>query len=187
MWDKNNMINQLTRRLFANKFLLTAVSISTIVFFIILILTSRRSVTPTTTIAESTQLGKTNPFSEFTNLTEEKVNNAISYRKLIEDRLPIRMRNFKTTVGIETSIDITVHPTESSLTRLDITGLSYLNKDELDQKKNPNIQAFKETYSKALQLLRESGIEPKQLLFSYGEADYVRVTANYWVEHLNID
>lgn len=180
------MLNQLAQRLFANKFLLTAVSISAIVFFIILILTSRKTNTPTT-IPESTQSNKTNPFSEFTNLTEEKVNNATSYRKLIEDRLPIRMQHFVTSAGIETSIDISIHPTEPSLTRLDITGLSYLNKDELDPKKNPNIQAFKETYSKALQLLRESGIEPKQLLFSYGEADYVRVTANYWLEHLRVD
>lgn len=179
------MLQQLAQRLFANKFLLTAVSISAVVFFIILILSSRNT-TSSTTIPESTQSGTTNPFSEFTNLTEEKVNNAISYRKLIEDRLPIRMRKFKTTAGIETSIDITIHSTEPSLTRLDITGLSYLNKDELDPKMNPNIQAFKETYTKALQLLRESGIEPKQLLFSYGEADYVRVTATEWVDKLGL-
>lgn len=179
------MLEQLTQRLFANKFLLTAVSISAVIFFIILILSSRRTTSPTT-IPESTKSGTTNPFSEFTNLTEEKVNNAISYRKLIEDRLPIRMRNFETSVGIKTSIDITIHPEEPSLTRLDITGLSYLNKDELDPIKNPNIQAFKETFSKSLQLLREAGIEPKQLLLSYGEADYVRATASYWVEKLKL-
>lgn len=96
------------------------------------------------------------------------------------------MQHFVTSAGIETSIDISIHPTEASLTRLDITGLSYLNKNELDPKKNPNIQAFQETYTKALQLLRESGIEPKQLLFSYGEADYVSVTANHWVEKLGL-
>ena len=179
------MLNQLAQRLFANKFLLTAASISAIVFFIILILTSHKTNTPTT-IPESKQSNSTNPFSEFTNLTEEKVNNAINYRKLIEDRLPIRMQHYVTSAGIETSIDISIHPTEKSLTRLDITGLSYLNKDELDPKKNPNIQAFKETYAKSLQLLRESGIEPKQLLFSYGEADYVRVTATEWVDKLGL-
>ncbi len=180
------MLKNLTRRLFANKFLLTAISISAVVFFFVLILSSRRSTPSPTNIPDSTQSEASSPFSEFTNLTEEKVNQAISYRTLIADHLPIRMRNFKTSVGIETSIDITIHPTESSLTRLDITGLSYLNKDELDPKKNPNIQAFKETFSKSLQLLREAGIEPKQLLFSYGEADYVRVTANYWVEQLKL-
>ena len=96
------------------------------------------------------------------------------------------MRDFKTTVGINLSIDITTHPTEPSLTRLDITGLSYLNKDETDPKKNPNIQAISEGYAKALQLLKESGIEPKQLIFSFGEADSVRVTANYWVDNLGL-
>ncbi|MBP9702199.1 hypothetical protein KBD69_00785 [Candidatus Woesebacteria bacterium] len=175
------MINQLTQRLFANKFLLTAVSISAAILLIILIISSRQPST-TTTLDLNSEDSVSNPFAEFTNLTEEKVNNAISYRKIIQDRLPIRMRDFKTTVGISLSIDITTHPTEPSLTRLDITGLSYLNKDETDPKKNPNIQAFKEGYAKALQLLKESGIEPKQLIFSYGEADYVRVTANYWVD-----
>lgn len=179
------MLQQLTRRLFANKFLLTAVSISAVILFIILIVSSRRS-SPTTTLDLNSEDPVSNPFAEFTNLTEEKVNNAISYRKIIQDRLPIRMRDFKTSVGINLSIDITIHPSESSLTRLDITGLSYLNKDATDPKVNPNIQAFKEGYVKALQLLRESGIEPKQLLFSYGEADYVRVTANYWVEELKL-
>jgi hypothetical protein len=179
------MLKQLTTRLFANKFLLTAVSISAAILFIILIVSSRRS-PPTTTLEQSSDDSNSNPFTEFTNLTEEKVNNAINYRKIIEERLPIRMRDYKTSVGITLSIDITMHPTEASLTRLDITGLSYLNKDELDPKANPNIQAFKEGYTKALQLLRESGIEPKQLLFSYGEADYVRITANYWVEELKL-
>lgn len=179
------MIKLLASRLFANKFLLTAVSISVVVLFLILIVTSGRSKSPTTLDLESDD-PISNPFAEFTNLTEEKVNNAISYRKIIQDRLPIRMRDFKTSVGINLSIDITIHPSESSLTRLDITGLSYLNKEELDPKLNPNIQAFKEGYTKALQLLRESGIEPKQLIFSYGEADYVRATATYWVDKLGL-
>lgn len=179
------MINQLAQRLFANKFLLTAVSISAIIFFLILLFSSRQRATPDT-IPSSSQSESTNPFSGFTNLNEEKITNATNYRMLIQERLPIRMRNLQTSVGIETSIDITLHPTEPSLTRLDITGLSYLNKDELDPSKNPNLQAFQESYLRALTLLREAGIEPKQLLFSYGEADYVRVTANYWVDKLGL-
>lgn len=178
------MIQQLAQKLFANKFLLTATAISTIVLFAIIIFSSRDSSTPTP--LPSTATPPSSSFSEFTNLTEEKVTNATKYRSLIADRLPIRMRNYQTSVGIETSINITLHPTEPSLVRLDITGLSYLNKDEVGSTNNPNVTAFAETYTKALQLLRESGIEPKQLLFSYGEADYVRVTANYWVDKLGL-
>lgn len=178
------MFSQLTKRLFANKFLLTATTISATILFFILIISSNKP-TPAPT-SETTQPTAANSFSEFTNLTEERVNNAINYRQLIEDRLPIRMRDYETSVGIITSIDITPHPTEPSLTRLDITGLSYLNKDELDPTKNSNITAFRETFTKALQLLSEAGIEPKQLLFSYGEADYVRATANEWVDKLGL-
>jgi len=180
------MINQLTQRLFANKFLLTAVSISAAILFFVLIISSRHSTPTPTTPPDSTQSESTSPFSEFTNLTEEKVNNAVSYRKLIADRLPIYLADFKTKSGIETTIAISIHPTEPSLTRLDITGLSYLNKDELDPIKNPNVLAFQESFQKALSLLRESGVEPKQLLLSYGEADYVRATATYWVDKLGL-
>lgn len=179
------MLKALTTRIFANKFLLTATSISAVVFFLVLTLSARRPTT-TTTLPEPNPTDSSNPFSEFTNLTEEKVKNAISYRKLISDRLPIYLSNFQTKSGIETSISITLHPTEDSLTRLDVTGLSYLNKDELDPLKNPNISAFQESYLRALTLLREAGIEPKQLLFSYGEADYVRATASYWVDKLGL-
>lgn len=178
------MFSKLAERLFANKFLLTATVISILLLALILVFSSSQK--PTLNPTPTSMPKVSNPFSEFSNLTQEKIDNAISYRQLISDRLPIYLPSYKTSTGIETSIIISVHPSEPSLTRLDITGLSYLNKSELDAKKNPNIQAFQETFTKALQLLREAGIEPKQLLFDYGQADYVRVTANEWVDKLGL-
>ena len=183
------MIKKIAERLFANKFLLTATSVTVIVLFFVVIISSsvnqkeELSPEPITQNATSTE---DNPFSEFTNLTEEKVKNATSYRSLIKDRFPIYLAGFKTKSGIETTIAISIHPTEPSLTRLDISGLSYLNKDELDPIKNPNLSAFAESYKHALSLLREAGIEPKQLILSYGEADYVRSTATLWVDKLGL-
>lgn len=181
------MLKTLTERLFANKFLLTATTITLVVLFFAVIVTSlSRDKASTENVSLPTRESETSPFSEFTNLTEEKVNNAISYRKLIEDRLPIYLSGFKTKSKIETTISISIHPTEPSLTRLDISGISYLNKDELDPVKNPNISAFQESFARALALLREAGIEPRQLIFSYGEADYVRNTATIWVDKLGL-
>lgn len=182
-------MNKIVERLFANKFLLTAASVTVIVLFFVVVIRSsvgQKVASSPTPITQSGASTEDSPFSEFTNLTEEKVKNATSYRELIKDRLPIYLSSLKTKSGIETSISISIHPTEPSLTRLDITGLSYLNKDELDPIKNPNISAFEESYRRALLLLREAGIEPKQLLFSYGEADYVRSAATLWVDKLGL-
>lgn len=178
------MIQSLSQKLFANKFLLIAASTSIVILFIITIITSRSSApTPST---ENVSTANTNPFSDFANLTEERLKNASDYRSLIQDRLPIYLSDYTTTTNITTTISISIHPSEPSLTRLDITGLSYLNKDELDPTNNPNIVAFEESFKHALNLLREAGIDPKQLLFNYSEADYVRATATHWVDKLGL-
>lgn len=179
------MLKQLTQRLFANKFLLTAVSISTTILFFILIISSRHSTPTPTTPPDSIQSKSTSPFSEFTNLTEEKVKNATNYRNLVSDRFPMYLKDFKTSVGITTTINIHyLKDDDPSLMRLEIYGLSYINKDELDEKKNPNVTAFKESFIKALSLIREAGVDPNQLIFIYGDRADVRATATHWVEQL---
>lgn len=69
---------------------------------------------------------------------------------------------------------------------MEIYGLSYVNKDELDENKNPNVTAFKESYLKAIELLEGQNIDPKKLIFYYGSQDYVRETARTWVDKLKL-
>ncbi len=180
------MLQQLTRRLFANKFLLTAVSISAAVFFLVLLFSSRQQSTPDIP-PNNSQSESTNPFSEFTNFTEEKTTNAAKYRTLVSDRFPIYLKDFNTSVDITTTINIYfLKDDDPSVMRLEIYGLSYMNKDELDPNKNPNITAFKESFAKALALIRDAGVDPKQLIFIYGDRAEVRVSANYWVDKLGL-
>lgn len=180
------MLQQLTQRLFANKFLLTAVSISAVVFFFVLTLSSRRSSTPSPT-QDSTISKSTNPFYEFTNLTEEKAKKAANYRTLVSDRFPIYLKGFSTSVGITTTINIYfLKDDDPSMMRLEIYGLSYMNKDELDPNNNPNIVAYKESFTKALSLIRDTGVDPKQLNIIYGDRPEIQETANYWVDKLGL-
>lgn len=165
------------------KFFIIALSISIFILILVLILSPKR--TSTTITPQDTPHSSTNPFAEFTNLTEEKVKNAANYRSLVSDRFPIYLNDFKSSVGITTTINIHyLKDDDPSLMRLEIYGLSYINKDELDEKKNPNVTAFKESFIKALSLIREAGVDPNQLIFIYGDRADVRATATHWVEQL---
>ncbi|MCE7897731.1 MAG: hypothetical protein DPW11_02435 [bacterium] len=167
------------------KFFIIAFSISIFILILILIISPRKTTPPLSSPPPeptTTQLR-----AELTNLTEEKVKNAINYRKLVQDRFPIYLKDFKTSVGITTTINIySLSDDDPSLMRLEIYGLSYLHKDELDPKKNPNIIAFAESYARALSLIRESGADPTQFIFSYGDRTDIHTTATYWVEQLDL-
>ncbi len=150
---------------------------------IILLLTSPKSSNNTTGLPLQ-DLPQSN--QALVNLTEEKRTNALDYLDLIGDRLPIYFGDFQTSVGIETIINIYQDDQNKELTHLDVTGLSYLNKDELDPSKNGNITAFSESFRKGLSLLVESGIDPKQLIIIHSNIDYIQSAASYWVDKLGL-
>lgn len=169
--------------LFRNKFVLTAVSISVLILLLVLLLTPRKTSQPQTTGATPTP----SPRSELADLSKEKRNQAMIYVDSIEKKLPIYLESFPTSAGITTSINLyRLNDDEAEIVRLEIYGLSYLNKNELDPKKNPNITAFKESYLKAIELLEGQNIDPKKLIFIYGDKDYVRETSTYWVDKLKL-
>ena len=83
------------------------------------------------------------------------------YVESIEKKLPLYLENFNTSVGITTSINLyRASDDEAEIVRLEIYGPSYLNSDS-DEKKNPNVTAFKESYAKALEMLEGQNIDPK--------------------------
>ena len=68
----------------------------------------------------------------------------------------------------------------------------YHHKDEIenradgDEQKNPNVTAYKESYAKALEMLEGQNIDPKKLIFIYGDKEYVRKTTQYWIDSLKL-
>lgn len=164
------------------KFFLLAGSITILILILVLIFSPQKKTRPAVTLAPSPQ-----PRTELINLSQEKRERAIEYLTLISPRLPIYQESFRTSVGLTTSIRVyRLADDEPEVVRLEIYGLSYINKDELDVKKNPNVAAFKESYNQALSLMRQIGIDPKQLIFIYGDRQYVRATASYWVDKLHL-
>jgi hypothetical protein len=100
--------------------------------------------------------------------------------------LPLYLESFPTSVGLTTSINLyRLDSDEAEVVRLEIYGLSYLN-EEADEQKNPNVTAFKESYLKAIEMLEGQNIDPKRLIFIFGDKEYVRKTSAAWISALNL-
>jgi hypothetical protein len=171
--------------LLKNKFVLIAVGTTLFILVLVLILSPKKNVkapivnNPTTSLSTSSL--------ELVDLSKEKRDSTMMYTASIENKLPIYIEAFETSAGITTSINIFRQKDDPAETvRLEIYGLSYINKNELDEKKNPNVTAFKESYIKAIELLEGQNIDPKKLIFYYGNQDYIRQTAREWVDKLKL-
>jgi hypothetical protein len=165
------------------KFFITAAGITIVVLVLVLILSPKRKTTPaTSTTPTRSALSDIVPI----NLSKEKRDSATIYTSSIESKLPLHLSGFTTSVDIVTAIDIThldADPAEA--VNLSIAGLSYISK-EADESKNPNVTAFKESYGKAMEMLESQNIDPKKLIFIYGDKDYVRTTSQAWVDALKL-
>lgn len=165
------------------KFFLIAASITLFIFILVLIFSPKKNLNPAgPPKVDDSRAQRT----ELIDLNKEKRNQAMIYVSAIEDKLPIYLESFETSVGITTSINIyRVGDDEAEIVRLEIYGLSYLNSDS-DEKKNPNVTAYKESYAKALEMLESQNIDPKKLIFIYGDKEYVRQTTQIWIDALKL-
>lgn len=165
-----------------NKSVLIAVSIGIFILIVVIVLSPKKvSNTPlVSSIPIETQR------TELIDLSKEKRNQAMIYVDSIENKLPLYLEDFATSVNINTSINIyRLNDDPAETVRLEIYGLSYLNQ-ESDPKKNPNVVAFKESYAKAITMLEGQNIDPKKLIFIYGDKEYVRIASEIWISKLGL-
>lgn len=165
------------------KFILIASGITILVMILVLLLSPKKNLSTSTLIDNSTSaLDTTKPI----NLSDDKQNKAMIYLDSVEKKLPIYLESFDTSVGIITSINISrTNRDQAGVIYLNINGLSYLS-SETNPSINPNITAFKESYLKAIELLEGQNIDPKKLIFIYGDKDYVRKTSQIWIDALKL-
>lgn len=164
------------------KFFLIAAGVSIFILVLVLVFSPKKS----STIPVSSPLASAVPLPELIDLSKEKRNQAMLYVESIESKLPLYLKNFETSIGITTSINIyRLKDDAAEVVRLEIYGLSYLNADS-DEQKNPNVTAFKESYLKAMEMIEGQNIDPKKLIFIYGDKDYIRKTAQIWIDALKL-
>lgn len=167
--------------LLKNKTVLVVVGISLFILILVILLSPKKSsIIPLPSVSPESER------VELIDLSKEKRQQAMIYVDTIEKKLPIYLESFKTSVGIDASINLyRLNDDEAEVVRLEIYGLSYLNQ-ESDEKKNPNVTAFKESYGKAIELLESQNIDPKKLIFIYGDKEYVRKTSELWIDQLKL-
>lgn len=169
------------QELLKNKSARLALGITAGIGLLVIILSPKKSSAPV-----SRELSSPAPRTELINLSEEKRRTTMIYVDQIEAKLPLYLENFKTSVGINTTINIyRLDSDEAEVVRLEIYGLSYLNTDS-NEAKNPNVTAYKESYAKAMEMLESKNIDPKRLIFIYGDKEYVTKTANRWISDLKL-
>lgn len=169
--------------LLKNKTVQFVIGISLGILILVIILSPKRSVNQTP-ISPQTSGSPTRP--ELIDLNAQKRSDAATYVLAISGKLPLYQEGFKTSVGIDTTINIYRQDTDpEEVVRLEIYGLSYINKDA-NPVKNPNVTAYKESYAEAISMLEGVNIDPKKLIFIYGDKEYVRTTTQTWIDALKL-
>ena len=118
-------------------------------------------------------------------LSSQEVLASIENISKLTDSLPI-YEEFETSVGIKTTINIyRIGLDPQYLIHIDIYGINYQNQ-ELDEEKNPEVTAFKESFIRTKELLQEKGVNIKEIYFVFGGKDYIQETAELWIEKLEL-
>lgn len=179
-------IKQLVELFKTNRFFRVAVIFGSLFLVLVLVLAPKKSPSPLPAPSSVPRAVDTRGRTELTNLPEEKLTQASSYRQLVSDRLPIYIENIHTSPGIETAVNIYYLPSDpASVVRFEVYGLSYAVPDSTPLG-NPNMLAFQESFTRGLDALKKGGMDPKQFIFIYGDTEYVRVTAESWVDKLGL-
>lgn len=122
----------------------------------------------------------------FTYRGSPSIEEAVLAKDQLLSYLPIYVEEFKTSVGITTTINVfTVSGDLNYVTRLEIYGVSYLDRS-VDPVKNPSATAYKESFEHALEKIEETGVDPKKLLFIFYTRKHANDTASYWVNSFGL-
>ncbi|HOX96391.1 MAG TPA: hypothetical protein PLI45_03335 [Candidatus Woesebacteria bacterium] len=101
-------------------------------------------------------------------------------------KLPINIKSFPTSVGINTDISISSYPNDDpDVVRIEVYGIDYIP-NQNDPSTNPYMVAYQESFQKAISLLTENGVNIKDLHVSLSHRQYIRDVAETWIKTLNL-
>lgn len=115
-------------------------------------------------------------------LNAPEVKKATEAKTKLASKLPIYLKEYKTSVGITTTINIFSLPQDPGyLIHVDIYGINFQNK-EADETKNPQATAFKESFVETKRLLEDARVDIHDIYFVFGGREYIQETAEYWIK-----
>ena len=114
------------------------------------------------------------------------VETAIQTKQNLKPNLPIYIKDFQTSVNITTTINLYILSSDPDyLIHFDIYGIDYQNQD-VNEKTNPNVTAFKESFLYAKKQLESQNIDLRDLYFIFGGRQFIQQTAEIWINQLNL-
>ena len=103
---------------------------------------------------------------------------ALDEKNKIKDLLPLRVKDFSTTSGVKTTINVySLSSDPESVMRIEIYNINF----NIDNLNGVNAIAFKDSMNYVVNWLKSKNINPKNLQIIYGNRQYIQDTASYWV------
>jgi hypothetical protein len=163
-------------------FLLFAAIVLVIIFAIVLITKSVKTTSPAHTVPVI-------PSSEATSssiLSQSSLNTATQAKALLLPKLPLEVPSFTTSNGFTTDIIISSYKDDTpDIVRIEVYGIDYLP-NQNDPATNPNMVAYKESFQKAISLLKENNVDITQLHILTSNQQYIRDITEIWIKDLNL-
>jgi hypothetical protein len=114
------------------------------------------------------------------------VKTAISNKSKIAGSLPIYIKNFKISNGMETTLNVYTIPEDPNyLIHIEIYGIDFENQN-ISKAENPDITAFIESFNEIKRQLTNRGVDIHNIYFMFGDQTYIQTTANLWIKTFNL-
>lgn len=111
---------------------------------------------------------------------------AVKTKATLLSKLPIKISNFDTSVGIKTNILISSFDNDNpEVVRVEISGVDY-QYNQNDPNTNPNMVAFKESFEKVKSIFLENQVDIKNLHILLSNRLYIREITENWIIILNL-
>jgi hypothetical protein len=111
---------------------------------------------------------------------------ATASKQTLLPNLPIRILGFETSNGLKTDILISSYDNdEPEVVRIEVFGIDYIP-DQNDPAKNPDMIAYRDSFKKAISIIKENNVNINDLHISLSNRKYIRDVAEVWIKTLNL-
>lgn len=115
-------------------------------------------------------------------LNSEQITTAIESKNKIKNSLPIYIKNFRTSNGLKTTLNVyTISSDPEYLVHIEIYGIDF-NNPNISKETNPNVIAFIDSFEEIKKRLATKGVDIHNIYFIFGQRQFIQETADLWIK-----
>lgn len=112
----------------------------------------------------------------------EKVITAVVNKDKLEKALPIYIKNFHTSNGMLTTLNVYTIPEDPNyLVHIEIYGIDFQSRNT-SEADNPNVTAFIDSFNEIKKQLAGKDVNIHNIYFIFGQRSYIQSTADLWIK-----